>query len=270
MKKTIRKMLGDKLTDKLGYLKYRITVGLNNLFISDEQREKMYHKKRLKLYGKLVSDGELCFDVGANVGNRIAPLLEVGAKVVAVEPQESCYTVLREKFGEKIKLVTDGLGATEGEKDFYVSELSVISTFSEEWKEISQETDFKVHEWKEVRRLKITTLDNLIETYGRPSFIKIDVEGFEGEVLKGLSSPVKYLSFEYMTVNEIMINKALDCVKRLMEIDKNVKFNYAVAENMKLIFSEWIDGEAMSKYVKEREFKKTGFGDIYAHSEVKN
>lgn len=270
MKKTIRKMLGDKVTDKLGYVKYLIVEGYFNLFVSAERREKMFHKKRLKLYGKLVSEGELCFDVGANVGNRIAPLLEVGARVVAVEPQESCYTVLREKFGNKIELVTDGLGAAEGEKDFYVSDLSVISTFSEEWKAVSQETGFKIHEWKEVRRLKITTLDNLIKIYGRPSFVKIDVEGFEGEVLKGLSSPVKYLSFEYMTVNDIMIGKALDCVKRLMEIDKDVKFNYAVAENMKLIFSEWVDGDVMSKHVKEREFQRTGFGDIYAHYEVKN
>lgn len=267
MKRIIRRIVGDKLADKLGSVKSRI-INLKEIFVSEEQKEEKHYKNRKKLYAQLVSEGELCFDVGANVGNRILPLLDLGAKVVAIEPQESCYTVLQEKFGDKIELVTEGLGSLEGEKDFYVSELSVISTFSEEWKDISKETVFGDAEWKEVRKLKMTTLDNLIVKYGVPVFIKIDVEGYEIEVLKGLSTPVRYLSFEYMTVNPVLLNKALECVKRLIEVDKNVVFNYAIGESMKLEFSEWMDGDSMCKYLMTQDFKKTGFGDVYAHVNV--
>ena len=46
----------------------------------------------------------------------------------------------------------------------------------------------------------VTTLDALIERHGVPSFVKVDAEGFEEEVLQGLSRSIKALSFEFTVV----------------------------------------------------------------------
>lgn len=80
---------------------------------SDKAENARILEQRTNFYRQFVKEGDVCFDVGANVGNRVQPLLNIGAKVVAVEPQESCYTILKEKFGNTISIVTKGLGAQE-------------------------------------------------------------------------------------------------------------------------------------------------------------
>ena len=64
--------------------------------------------RRKLLYQSFVNKNDLCFDVGANMGNRISPLLQIGAKVVAVEPQQQCCRFLQLKFGKKITIVPRG------------------------------------------------------------------------------------------------------------------------------------------------------------------
>lgn len=230
--------------------------------VANEQKIEL--EKRTEFYKNFASDGELCFDVGANIGNRIEPLLAIGAKIIAIEPQESCYNLLKEKFGNKITIVTDGIGAEEGEKDFYISNASTISSFSEDFIEAVKDGRFKEYEWNESVRVKMTTLDSLIEKYGQPVFIKIDVEGYEPEVLKGLSHPIKYLSFEY-TVPE-QTHKAIECIKRLETIRKDVEFNYSVGESMELAMTKWLNTDEMCALVKSSEFAQTDFGDIYARN----
>ena len=69
--------------------KFRIKIELNEL------------KKRTEFYNTLINKHDLCFDVGANVGNRVAPLLEIGAKVIAVEPQKILLRYFKEEIREK-------------------------------------------------------------------------------------------------------------------------------------------------------------------------
>ena len=57
--------------------------------------QKKEMEKQLHFYREFTGPGDLCFDVGANTGNRIDPLLQLGAKVVAVEPQKNCYRFLK-------------------------------------------------------------------------------------------------------------------------------------------------------------------------------
>jgi hypothetical protein len=53
------------------------------------KREKKLLRKRLTFYRNFIRNGDLCFDIGANIGTRTEAFLELGAKVVAVEPQRS-------------------------------------------------------------------------------------------------------------------------------------------------------------------------------------
>ena len=56
---------------------------------------------------------------------------------------------------------------------------------------------FSDFQWNKKEKVKVATLDSMITEFGRPSFIKIDVVGFEYEVIQGLSEKVNNISIEF-------------------------------------------------------------------------
>ena len=108
MKKLIRKIVGDEVLGK-------IHDSRQKRVIKEQERKETLVRKNF--YSQFINKGDFCFDVGANLGNRISPLLEIGAKVIAIEPQEECCKILREKFGNKIELIPLGVGEKEDIKN---------------------------------------------------------------------------------------------------------------------------------------------------------
>lgn len=231
------------------------------------QRTGAYHeevsafKERFTFYKQFISPGDIVFDVGANSGNRIRPFLELKSTVVAVEPQMECSAYLKYRFGNKIDVVEKGLGATFETKTFFVSSINTVSTFSKDWIDAVKVNRFKNIEWNETREIEIITMDSLIAQFGAPAFTKIDVEGFELEVLKGLTKPVKYLSIEYPVPEQVDKLKAI--LLYLHGLDNKVKFNYFVGESMSLTLNEWTDFSTFLVLISTSEFSDTNFGDIY-------
>jgi FkbM family methyltransferase len=216
---------------------------------------------KINFYQQFFTKGDLVFDVGANDGNRTRPFLEIGAKVIAVEPLSSCYRHLKREFGNKVVVINKGCGAKEEVKDFYVCDLDVLSTFSEEFINTTNKARFSEQKWDRKERKEIITLDKLIEQYGLPQFIKIDVEGFEPEVLKGLRQKVPYLSFEY-TVPELKKN-IVECVEMLSSINSNALYNYSMEETL-VLAGDWLTKEKILQLIDTDEFAiKADFGDIY-------
>lgn len=238
---------------------------LHAYFRSNPEKELI--RKRKAFYAQFLSSGDTYYDVGANYGNRIEPVMDMGVKVVAIEPQKECLSFLKRKYGNKIALVPYGLGEKEEEKTIYISNVHTISSFSKDWIEATQNSGrFSQYTWDKQRKVPMTTLDNLIRNYGKPRFMKIDVEGFELEVLKGLSVPVHMISFEY-TVPE-RTEAAAACIRRLVDISGDaVMFNYSVGESMEWAMNRWISSEEMLVEIAKEAFISTGFGDIYAKSE---
>lgn len=241
-----------------------IIINIRNQFerFSPVQQQEII--KRTLFYQQFVNKNDLCFDVGANVGNRITPLLKIGAKVLAVEPQESCYKVLQSKFGDKITLVTKGLGEKECMRKFHICNANTISSFSEEWINSLQKTRFKEYSWDRIIEVEMTTLDNLIEKYGVPAFIKIDVEGYESEVLRGLSHPINMISFEY-TVPE-QTHKIEQCIKIVEKTNPNIRCNFSIGESMEWSLTKWLSVSEFLKLIKNKDFINTSWGDIYLKS----
>lgn len=243
-------------------LPYAVRYHIKEMLISDKKNELM----RSKLYGSFIRENDLVFDIGANMGNRITPFLKLGAKVVAVEPQKECISYLKFKFGKKITIVPKALGSNEGVKELHISNThNTISSFSEEWIDaVKKSGRFPNTEWNKTEKIEMTTFDELIRIYGTPKFAKIDVEGYENEVLKGLTQKVPCLSFEY-TVPE-QTDKVTACIERLVQINSEIICNYSIGENMELALSEWISASEMLSLVKTNEFIQTLFGDIYIAS----
>lgn len=249
MKELIKKLLGPNITKKL------------MPFINKKKEEKRTH-----FYSQFIANGDLCFDVGANIGNRTKPFLNLGAKVVAVEPQKACCNILKENFGDQITIIQKGVGDEIGEKDFYEADSPIISSFSEEWIEQVKKDRFKGFNWNEPIKLGITTLDAMIAEYGKPAFVKVDVEGFELEVFKGLSQPVKAMSFEYTIPEQTDI--AVACIRQAEKVNKKATFNISKRESLKLALKEWISADEMCDLLHTKEIIESKAGDIYIRSNI--
>lgn len=236
-------------------------------------KNKLYYEKKLKtlerqqelarfhFYSTIIKEGDLVFDVGANVGNRTSIFLELKTRVIAIEPQPSCVKVLKEKFGSSITLEQLGLDEKDDTLTMYIADESTISTFSKEYIDSVKDTKFKKNRWEQTIQVPVTRIDNLIDKYGLPSFCKIDVEGYELNVLKGLSKPIPLLSFEY-SVPELS-DKLIACLQYLHQLDARYRFNYSIQEDMKMKLPNWMTYDEILNLIKTSEFNNTEFGDIY-------
>ncbi len=150
-----------------------------------------------KMYSGLIKPGDLCFDIGANVGRYSMAFYLLGARVVAVEPQLKLVQEIKKRFGSEIDIVQKGVAEKEDKRRFYVcDEATSISTFLEDHKESVELKGFKDYHWSDGGEIDVTTLDKLVSEYGLPKYCKIDVEGFEYKVLMGLTKPIPYISIE--------------------------------------------------------------------------
>jgi FkbM family methyltransferase len=231
---------------------------------------KPFNRSRLKrFYAQFIKPNDLCFDIGAHLGNRTDAWHLLGAKIVALEPQPKCMAYMQKRFNEKqnITLLEKAVGKKAGKTSFFVSELTpTISTMSDEkWREIiADDTSFKIA-WDKEIEVEVVTLDQLIEEYGVPKFCKIDVENFELEVLNGLSYPIPALSVEYYSTN---IENTIKCIDRLESL-ANYEYNWTNAEKQKFNSKNWLSAEQLKTIF--LKFNESGLsGDFYARFSTEN
>lgn len=221
-----------------------------------------HRREMLKFYSQFVGKGDLCFDVGANLGSKTDIFLELGATVVVVEPQDICAQKLKKKYNarDRVTLVQMALGDREGEVEMMVSDAHTISSLSREWVDsVRASGRFSTYRWDKTTTVPMTTLDRLIERHGRPVFCKIDVEGFEFQVLKGLSQPITSISLEFTPE---FIDSATNSIKHLSGIG-GFQFNYSVGESAHLVMRDWVGPEEMCEILTSLP-DRTVFGDVYA------
>src|SRR5690606_27243807 len=142
----------------------------------------------MKIFETLIHDSDLVFDVGANMGDKCEIFLNLNASVVAFEPQEECYLHALKRFegNERFKCENVALGNKNGVNTIYIASYHTISSMSKKFIKKSGKERFPNYSWNSKREVRTDTLDQKIDEYGIPTFIKIDVEGYELMVLKGL------------------------------------------------------------------------------------
>lgn len=227
-----------------------------------ENPVQVQHKEKLyKFYSEFIRKGDLCFDIGASYGNRTETFLKLGAKVVSIEPQFGPAAFLKNKFGDQIVLKKKALGQKKETRRMYSSNGLAINSLSMDWiQEVTKSKRYGDHKWDKYTNVDVTTLDHLIKEYGKPDFCKIDVEGYELEVLKGLTSPIAQLSFEF-TIPEFL-PRAIECLTYLNSLG-TVLCNYSSGETLEFGLTDWLDLNNFCQFFKSLPHKAITDGDIY-------
>jgi FkbM family methyltransferase len=223
-------------------------------------------KKLKQLYGAFIQEGDIAFDIGAHVGDRSRAWASLGARVIAIEPQADLATWLRWLFMNRddVQVVQTALGATPGSAVLQADPTNpTVSTLSGEWiDQVVAGGGFDSVDWRASSNVAVTTLDNLIEAYGEPAFCKIDVEGFEAEVLKGLSRPLKALSLEFLPA---VIDVAIESVDRLEELGR-YRYNVSYGEDLAFEWADWQSADRMKDWLQQQRGRLSS-GDVYARLE---
>ncbi|MFC4108581.1 FkbM family methyltransferase [Micromonospora zhanjiangensis] len=218
-----------------------------------------------RFHADFVGPGDLAFDLGAHVGDHVGSFRRLGARVVAVEPQPACARAIRAIYGtdENVALVEAACGAEPGRIRLYVnSDNPTVSTTSTRFLRAADGAPGWAQErWDRELDVPIVTLDGLIDAYGVPAFVKIDVEGFEDAVLAGLGRPLAALSFEFTTIERPV---ALRCLTRLAELGFR-RFNLALGDTMALALPGWLSADELARHLLALP-RDANSGDVYCRS----
>jgi FkbM family methyltransferase len=251
-----------ELAAKLGVLNFIRQTLRRSRALSELRGWSAVDQKRFQFYSQFVGPNSIVFDVGANIGNRTKIFERLGAKVFAFEPQPFCSEILKTHFGRssRVVVVPKAIGATLGHVDLHLNVSDTIASMSHYFMQRTEETKrFKGTKWDGVVSVPVVTLDSIISTsVSRPDFIKIDVEGYELEVLKGLSSGPKALSFEFTPELSDLSSQCIDKILTLGEYE----FQLSLYEGLVWALPAWTDGMSLKKAL--GSVPKEAFGDVYA------
>ena len=219
-------------------------------------------KKLIRFYSQFISAGDLVFDIGAHLGNRTDAFLALGAQVIAVEPQPNCIQFLTKKFntGDQLTVLPQLVSNDIQECDFYINTFSpTISTARNVvWQNNINSYSFVKPRWDKKQKVNSITLDYMIQIYGLPVFCKIDTEGYEFEVLSGLSHAIRYISIEYLAFDH---ERILGCLDKIASLGEYL-VNFSPGESQKWLWQKWRSSEEV-KVILSKNKLDCRFGDFY-------
>jgi FkbM family methyltransferase len=211
-------------------------------------------RSRRAFYSTFIRRGDLVFDVGANVGNYAEALRAVGATVVAIEPDPRNVKILSKRLGARcVHVEPCALGSKQGTAELRIaSDRTDVSTLLGSWAE-----NTKAH-WQGTVQVPVRTLDSVANDYGVPKYVKVDAEGYDAEVLRGMSFRPQIVSFEFHSKD---LGTAQECVQLLQKCS----FNFVIEERSRFELDQWVGSEGILTALSALP-AGTLYGDVFARN----
>lgn len=177
---------------------------------------------------------KLLFDIGANHGIYTDENRSKYESCILVDANSVLIQELLKKYQNDMNVhVIHGIVSNKESETFYISNADQISTADPEW--INQSRFSKSYTWAPVEGVPTISLDTLVKTYGEPDVIKIDVEGYEYNVLLSLTKKVPKLCFEWAEEKKREILLSLEYLQKLgftkYHIQMEDEYTYEVDES---------------------------------------
>lgn len=230
----IRILLKDLLFRNRLFLRIRYSDLFLRIWLGRRPAVRRELEEQARYYEMLLEDLQpgiyRAFDIGANEGFVSAVLLRKGLLVTALDPDPRNARILVARYHKNKKLSFYPFAAGEGAgwlPLYQQKDGTALSTLEPKWKGLVEGEGHRLHSPYEetIRNVKVVTLEELIGGERVPCLIKIDVEGYERSVLRGLHRPVPLLTFEANLPE--FLQETLECVDRLFLLDPDVRFNYS-------------------------------------------
>lgn len=210
-------------------------------------------RKKTAFYKHFIARGDVCFDIGANIGEKSRLFLKCGAKVVAFEPQNSCLLKLQEI--KSSNLFIEPFAITNGyeTRKFHISNISDISTFSNKFMSLYSS---EICRWNRFEDVQCYPITHYFKKYGIPHYCKIDVEGLELEIIKSIHKKIPFIEFENTSE---FLEESIACIEHLATM--NYQFKIIKDSSFTFTSQTWLKKEAV--IIKMREFATT-----HTHSNI--
>ena len=230
-----------------------------------EMHIRPHHLKKMQedieLYSSLIPFGTLCFDVGANIGEKSVALLTAGAQVVSFEPNPELIPELIARCGNQKEwtIVQCALGSGASISTLNVCDSHCLSSLADNWGgNVITEVN-----------VPVVTLDSAIQRFGVPYFCKIDVEGWEIEVLRGLTQPIPLISFEF-NLEDRYIQNTVSCLEKLHQFGV-AKVNITPAESSAFYFDKWVPLDRFIEWFPgdlNQALTSHRYGDVFVRNDL--
>lgn len=211
-----------------------------------------YLKKRKlsSFYKNFVGKSDLVFVYGDQTGALTELFTQIGTKVVLIQPMSQYWEMLDARLSKNTSciIIKEDVGAFETEF-FYngIYEKHILPYSSNLSADENQEY------------IKITTLDNIIQQYGKPALCVICGEGYEGEILNGLNQTLLHISWTFYTFSH---DKTTKIIRRLLN-SGNYEFNWRLAGEISLQSKQWLSAKVLTQSITTHSRKSFG-GELFA------
>jgi FkbM family methyltransferase len=217
----------------------------------------------MKIFENILNKADLVFDVGSNLGDKSESFLNLGCRVIGFEPQVDCYSHSKNRFFNNNNFIVENIALDQkvGQEIMYIASYHTISSMSKKFIEESKKERFSEYNWNKQITVQTNTLDNMILKYGKPKFIKIDVEGYELNVLKGLTEHINCISIEF---NPELCSNTVECIEYIDKLNSgNTIFNYGYRNDKDFKFGNWLSKSEIVEYLSSVNDFRFEFGDVY-------
>ena len=262
----VRKECSEPMLKQTGFYQRLKASSIHDFYWMMADRRRIYARyQEVAFYRSVLGGcrrGDLIFDIGANDGSKTDVFLRLGARVIAIEPDELNQEVIRSKFlryrllPRAVTIVGKAMSDRTATETMWVDGPgSAVNTLSRKWVETLKSDKIRFEhtngslDFSRCKTVETTTLEDLICTHGKPFFIKIDVEGYEANVLRGLKRPVPVLSFE-INLPEFR-PEGLECVRLLEDLAADGRFNYAVDCKRGMALDQWLDAPDFARVLEQ-------------------